>query len=51
VNNVVSKHLQLLPLIWLTTLLPGLAAGIALFMPRRLGQPISPPISGHPAAS
>jgi lipopolysaccharide export system permease protein len=51
VNNVVSKHLQLLPLIWLTTLLPGLAAGIALFMPRRPGQPSSQQISGHHAAS
>jgi hypothetical protein len=38
-------------LIWLTTLLPGLAAGIALFMPRRLGQPGRRQISGHHAAS
>jgi lipopolysaccharide export system permease protein len=36
VNNFVAKHLQLLPLIWLTTLLPGFAAGLLLFMPRGL---------------
>jgi len=36
VNNFVAKHLALLPLIWLTTLLPGLAAGLLLFLPRGL---------------
>jgi hypothetical protein len=38
-------------LIWLTTLLPGLAAGIGLFMPRRFGQQTSQHISGQHAAS
>ncbi len=39
VNNFVAKHLTLLPMIWLVTLLPGLAAGVMLFMPRSLVQP------------
>jgi lipopolysaccharide export system permease protein len=34
INNFVAKHLQLLPLIWLVTLLPSLAAGLLLFKPR-----------------
>jgi lipopolysaccharide export system permease protein len=39
VNNFVARHLQLLPLIWLTSLLPGLAAGLSLFMPRAFTPP------------
>ena len=39
VNNFVARHLQLLPLIWLTTLLPGLGAGLSLFMPRAFTPP------------
>jgi lipopolysaccharide export system permease protein len=35
VNNLAARSLGLLPLIWLTTLLPGLMAGAFLFMPRR----------------
>jgi lipopolysaccharide export system permease protein len=37
INNVVAKHLTLLPLIWLTTLLPGFAAAALLFMPQNSG--------------
>lgn len=36
VNNFATKHLDLLPLIWLTVLLPGLVAGVLLFLPRGL---------------
>ncbi len=36
INNFVAKHLRLLPLIWLITLLPGVAAAMLLFMPRAL---------------
>jgi lipopolysaccharide export system permease protein len=39
VNNFAARHLHLLPLIWLTTLLPGLAAGLSLFIPRAFAQP------------
>jgi lipopolysaccharide export system permease protein len=36
VNNLAARSLGLLPLIWLTVLLPGLMAAAFLFMPRRL---------------
>jgi lipopolysaccharide export system permease protein len=39
VNNFVARHLHLLPLIWLTTLLPGIAAGLPLFLPGAFTQP------------
>jgi lipopolysaccharide export system permease protein len=39
VNNFVARHLQLLPLIWLTTVLPGIGAGLSLFMPRAFAPP------------
>lgn len=36
VNNFATKHLGLLPLIWLTAVLPGLVSGVLLFYPRVL---------------
>lgn len=35
VNNVAARHLDLLPLIWVTVLLPGMLAAAVLFMARR----------------
>lgn len=44
VNNFVTKHLGLLPLIWVTTVLPGLLAALLLFFPRGFTpyRPVSP---------
>jgi lipopolysaccharide export system permease protein len=44
VNNFVTKHLDLLPLIWVTTVLPGLLAALLLFFPRGFTpyRPVSP---------
>jgi lipopolysaccharide export system permease protein len=39
VNNFASRSLDLLPLIWVSVVLPGLAAGILLFWPKRLKVP------------
>jgi lipopolysaccharide export system permease protein len=36
VNNLAARSLGLLPLIWVTVLLPGLMAAAFLFLPRRL---------------
>ncbi len=36
VNNLAARDITLVPLIWLTVLLPGLIAGSFLFRPRRL---------------
>jgi lipopolysaccharide export system permease protein len=37
VNNFAARGLALLPLIWIVAAAPGLAAGLLLFRPRRLG--------------
>jgi lipopolysaccharide export system permease protein len=39
VNNFAQRNLDLLPLIWIATLSPGVAAGVLLFVPRRLAVP------------
>jgi lipopolysaccharide export system permease protein len=36
VNNFAARNLGLVPLIWVSTLGPGLVAGILLFVPRRM---------------
>jgi lipopolysaccharide export system permease protein len=36
VNNFAARNLGLLPLIWVSTMGPGLVAGILLFVPRRM---------------
>jgi lipopolysaccharide export system permease protein len=46
VNNFAARSLALLPLIWLATLLPGITAGVLLFMPR----PPARPRAAAPAA-
>jgi lipopolysaccharide export system permease protein len=35
VNNFAARSLDLLPLIWVAILCPGIVAGVLLFMPRR----------------
>jgi len=51
VNNFATKHLGLLPLIWLTAVLPGLISGVLLFYPRILKLlPPAPGRSVSPAA-
>jgi lipopolysaccharide export system permease protein len=39
VNNFAARSLALAPLIWISVLLPGMAAGILLFWPKRLKVP------------
>ncbi len=36
VNNLAARSVDLVPLIWLTILAPGIAAGLLLFLPRRM---------------
>jgi lipopolysaccharide export system permease protein len=36
VDNLAARSLHLIPLIWLTIMLPGIAAGVLLFRPRSL---------------
>jgi lipopolysaccharide export system permease protein len=39
VNNFAQRNVDLLPLIWIATLTPGIIAGALLFTPRRLAVP------------
>jgi lipopolysaccharide export system permease protein len=43
IDNLAARSTQLVPLIWVTVVLPGLATGVLLFRPRRLAvrQPVA----------
>lgn len=52
VNNFTARNLDLLPLIWLTTLGPGVAAGVLLFVPQPIARRLlTRYLPGSPAAS
>jgi lipopolysaccharide export system permease protein len=48
VNNFAARSLDLLPLIWIATISPGIVAGVLLFMPRRFARGrLAPPAAGR----